>query len=121
MRTLILTGLLFLAPNAAFANECSQLKQFINSLTLPLRTDDITTLLKVNVNCEHKTVEYIKQVSVLISAFKPGAGARKQEQHTNMHCNSVGLGRRGWTVNDFVYDVNGDLMWTLITTPGMCK
>jgi hypothetical protein len=46
----------------------------------------------------------------------------EQRQHTNLHCKKNGLASAaGWTVREYWYDVNMELIAEFKTTPDMCS
>ena len=113
----------FVSSNT-FGLDCVDARVAENEMAkkLPQKVDEFTTLVEFSVNCDTETVKYVKHLSVDASALPTGAAERKQRQHTNLHCNRQGLAsQEGWTVLDYVYDVNAQLVVALRTTPAMCQ
>lgn len=88
--------------------------------SLPKKISNVTTVVEMSVNCDTKVVKYVKHMTTPKSIFPKGMVERKQRQHTNLHCNKVGLATNGWTALDQVFDVNLDLVMELITRPSDC-
>lgn len=108
-----------------FAAEDAMCRDFLQMETdmskkLPMKVDEITTLVEFAVNCETKIVKYVKHLSVDGSALANGFVDRKQRQYVNLHCNRVGLATLGWTSTDYVYDRDLNLIMKLIATPESC-
>lgn len=88
----------------------------------PQMIDDQTELIQVLVNCEAMTVTYQKRVLLTGNALVPGTQERKQQQHTQLHCNQAGLASvYGWTAVDVLGDVDYEYLFTLKTQPSDCS
>ncbi len=120
----LLVILLLCFANLGFAQEysCSSFLEIEKDFSerLPMKVDEITTLVEFSVNCETKIVKYIKHLSVERSSLASGFQQRKQRQYLNVHCNKQGLASHGWSSADFVYDRNMGLMLELKATPALC-
>ena len=103
---------------------CKELLEFseeMNSQT-PMKIDDSTELMLLQVLCAGKILTYKKRVSVHTSILLDGWDARKQLQHTQLHCNKIGLSRtRGWIARDEIYNNDYTYAATFTTTPEDCK
>lgn len=119
----ILTCVNFL-PHHSYASEvqCDELLTFEKEMSskLPLQVDEVTQVVEVRVNCELKSVTYIKHLSVDKDELAIGVADRKQRQYINLHCNNEGLARSGWHVNDYIYDKNLELLMKLKANPEDC-
>lgn len=120
---LLLSFLTFTCP--VFAVESSMCREFLLletdiSKKLPMKVDEITTLVEFAVNCETKIVKYVKHLSVGGSALASGFADRKQRQYLNLHCNKEGLATLGWTSIDNIYDKDMNLIMRLIAAPENC-
>lgn len=89
---------------------------------LPLKVDELTTLVQFSVYCDSTTVRYVKHVSLDASPLDVDKQADEQRQHTELHCEQDGLASAaGWTVREYWYDVNMELIAEFTTTPDMCR
>lgn len=105
----------------AFCQQALEYSEEINSQT-PLKIDDGTELMLTTVHCPGKIFSYSKRVLVHTSVFLDGWEDRKQLQHTQLHCNKIGLSRTvGWVVRDAVYNDDYTYAATFTTSPEDCK
>jgi hypothetical protein len=101
--------------------EFQQIEKKINA-EAPKQIDKATELVQIRVNCEVRTVAYIKRLLVDHDLFVDGWRTRKQRQHNQLHCNLNGLASKsGWTVQDVMYDVNYNWLIEFLTTPEICN
>lgn len=109
----------------AFADEeCDEFLKFENSFNAnaPTMVDEFTEAIQVKVNCEARSVTFVKRLLVDEKDLFTGWKDRKQRQHTQLHCNQDGLAFKfGWAVRDTISDVNFNYLVTLITTPADCR
>ena len=90
--------------------------------TLPRKIDEITSLVQLSVNCETKTIKYTKQIRVDPTTLAQGWQDRKQRQHTELHCNRVGVAStQGWTAMDVIFDNDWKYIVTVKTSPQDCE
>lgn len=90
---------------------------------LPQRTDAVTEMVQVRVNCELRIVSYIMRLTIDESGLAQGWQERKIRQHHQLHCNSNGLARTTrWTARTVLHSasVPPRLLQELITTPRDC-
>jgi hypothetical protein len=137
MKKILLISMLLLSPKLLAEVEsqdklsdindetiCQELLEYseeTNSKT-PLKIDDGTELMLTKVHCSGKIFSYSKRVLVHTSAFLDGWEDRKQLQHTQLHCNKIGLSRAiGWVVRDEIYNNDYTYAATLTTSPEDCK
>ncbi|MBM7069644.1 hypothetical protein [Actibacterium sp. 188UL27-1] len=110
--------------DAALAEQqCTELKAFEADINpkLPQRVDNLTEVFRILVNCETKSVTYEKRVAADRRSIAVGFGARKQPEHTALHCSENGLARaQGWTAIDVLYDSQASRLATLVTAPKDC-
>ena len=105
----------------AICQELLEYSEETNSQT-PLKIDDGTELMLTKVHCSGKIFSYSKRVLVHTSVFLDGWEDRKQLQHTQLHCNKIGLSRAiGWVVRDEIYNNDYTYAATLTTSPEDCK
>jgi hypothetical protein len=124
MKTIITLGLLlFSGISYAQDQECMDFiaaeKVYANKL--PIQIDEITTVVQLTVNCSTKIVKYVKRVEASSDDMAEGFRYRKQRQHLNLHCNNQGIASLGWTVWDYIYDRDMQLLMKLEATPAMCS
>jgi len=113
-----------LVPFDTFADDgCQELRALEAqwNANSPRKIDEYTELTQITVNCATKVVSYKKRILVPSEALPQGAGARKQRQHTQLHCNKNGLAStKEWTAQDVIFDVNYRYVFTLTTRPSDC-
>jgi hypothetical protein len=89
---------------------------------LPIKIDEVTTLVQFSVFCDSTTVKYVKHLSLEARPLNLDMQEDEQRQHTNLHCKENGLASAaGWTVREYWYDVNMELIAEFKTTPDMCS
>ena len=137
MKKILLISMLLLSPkllaevesqdklsdinDEAICQELLEYSEETNSQT-PLKIDDGTELMLTKVHCSGKIFSYSKRVLVHTSVFLDGWEDRKQLQHTQLHCNKIGLSRAiGWVVRDEIYNNDYTYAATLTTSPEDCK
>ena len=95
-------------------------KDFANKL--PIKIDEVTTFVEFSVFCDSTTVKYVKQVSHEAGPFNPAKQEDEQRKHTSLHCQENGLASAArWTVREYWYDVDMELIAEFKTTPDMCN
>lgn len=121
---LISMFLLFNAGESVAVNDdlCEQLVivQQDVSKKLPLKVDEVTKLVELVVNCETRVMKYVKHLSIRSRDLADGFAEQKHRQYVNVHCNQHGLARSGWTVTDYLYDVEMKLVAKLSVGPSDC-
>ena len=88
---------------------------------LPQELGEGTTLIKVIVNCEKKTLKFIKHIDSNVNNL--GANWKQQNQlhHKQLHCNKNGLtAKYKWIAEDFILDKNFNYFTTIFTKPEHC-
>lgn len=111
------------AKSYADANICVELQEFEQTFSkkLPTKIDSATELISVRVNCEAKSVTYVKRILVDQSGLNSGWEKRKQRQHTQLHCNKHGLASlSNWSAIDNIHNVDYQYILTLFTRPSDC-
>jgi hypothetical protein len=89
---------------------------------LPIEVNDVTTFVQFSVFCASTTVKYVKRVSLEASPLNRDMQEDEQRKHTILHCQKNGLaGGARWTVREYWYDVNMELIAEFKTTPDMCS
>lgn len=106
--------------NTDFCRELLAFEEQTNR-TLPRKTDSITTLIQIRVNCELKIATYVFQIDANDSDLAPGWKERKQRQHDQLHCNQDGLASTlGWTARTTLYSREYNLLAEYFTRPDDC-
>lgn len=127
MRKIIIMVAIFvigLQTNAVADDVCITATGFSDELnqSAPVKIDEYTRVLRTDVDCKKKVFTYSKQIESTEDIMLSGWNARKQNQHTILHCNEDGLSSVfGWSVVDFLYDVNGKSIAVFVTNPKDCK
>lgn len=120
---ILLTTLIWASPGTA-DEFCDELKKFEAQVNAdsPRPVDEFTELIQTKVNCETMAVSYTKRILVPANQLPEGAQARKQRQHTQLHCNKEGLASVWkWTAMDVMHDVDFVYIFTLTTKPEDCE
>ena len=101
--------------------EFTQFEQDINK-KLPMKVDEVTTVIQIKINCETKTQVFTKQLSIAKEDLAKGWELRKQRQHSQLHCNKNGMASNfKWTVIDNIFDQDFNLIGILKTKPLDCN
>ena len=124
----VLLGSAFIPPPTPLAaQEISQLCEELLAMEIeinkstPRDIDEFTVLISVGVNCSLSIVKYTKQITADGNLLALGWKERKQRQHTQLHCNQVGMAStQNWTSVDVLFDINWNYLVTFTTTPGDC-
>ena len=114
---LIITLMLPTLANAGIFSCTGLLKMERRMLNdMPIKVDDNIDLVGFRVNCATHTVTFTRAMNNNNIQLKEGA----QDRHTFNHCDLQGLAFNGWSVKDYLYDYDMELITTLNTSPDMC-
>ena len=123
MRWIVLV-ITFTATSAAAESVCEQalrLEAHVNP-TLPKMVDEMTELFQFSVNCERELVTYKRRLIADPNELSDGWLERMQRQHTQLHCNKVGLASTSkWSAQDILYGPDLEYLGTVSTRPDDCN
>lgn len=120
----LLLALALICPAAARADEtCNEALAFEAKVNrdAPRMIDAATELVQIRVNCDQRSLTYVKRLLIPDTQLAPGWRERKQRQYALLHCNARGIAsNHGWTARDEIHDMDFNHLLTLIATPADC-
>ncbi|MBM7069643.1 hypothetical protein [Actibacterium sp. 188UL27-1] len=124
MRAFLIALIVVGLPSVLSAQaSCAEAKAYEAQIqpTIPRMIDKYTEITGFSVDCDTRVVEFRKRLLVSSAVMEPGVFARKQQQHTALHCNHQGLASvSGWTAVDKIHEPTNELVFTFVTRPDDC-